>query len=36
MPLRNFVAIAIAIAFALACSSAVPKSRYANLFAEAL
>lgn len=36
MPLRNFVAIAIAIVAALACYAAVPKSRYASLFAEAL
>jgi carboxyl-terminal processing protease len=36
MPLRNFVAIAIAILIAWACYAAVPKSRYANLFAEAL
>jgi|688.fasta_scaffold34918_6 carboxyl-terminal processing protease len=36
MPLRNFVAIAIALLVAWACFSAVPKSRYANLFAEAL
>lgn len=36
MPLRNFVAIAIAVLVAWACSAAVPKSRYANLFSEAL
>lgn len=36
MPLRNFVAIAIALLVAWACYAAVPKSRYANLFAEAL
>jgi carboxyl-terminal processing protease len=36
MPLRNLVAIAIAVVVAWACFTAVPKSRYANLFAEAL
>lgn len=36
MPLRNFVAIAIALLVAWACYAAVPKTRYANLFAEAL